>query len=307
MPTSEPQKMADPPDSPTPRSQRLPYPEGESKLELMPTEVLEKIFEQLSQNDLQSFHDLRNDDLLQANRSAHANMRSLCLTSKQVDAVARPLLFRTITVSSSAMLLRLYETLLANAQLGCYVRQISFEILRVQVNLWDFLPARSPQSQSLLTGWDEDFDDYEPAAFNDHSCDQIISSCYFEILRRTPKVHRLVIRIQPTSRVSYPEQNGHDGATGIYMYQPFFRRVRHAVQASLTGDSEFLPLLTTLQLLGDPVDYDNVFDISICESLLRIHTLRKITTFRDNGFWSALEAETPETAKPGSSQWCRFS
>lgn len=299
--------MADPPDSPTPRSQCLSSPPGESKLELMPTEVVEKIFEQLSLKNLQSLHDLEDEYLLQAYRSALMNMCSLCLTSKRVDAVARPLLFRNITVGSPAMLLQLYEALLANAQLGCYIRQISFEIIRDQVRLCDFLPARSPQSQSLLTGWDEDFGKYDPEAFydsesfNNHCYDQILSSCYFEILRRTPKAHQLVIRMQPTSRRSYRGQTGLGGAMGIYMYQPFFRKVRHAVEASLTGYSEFLPVLTTLQLLGDPLDDENVFDISICEPLLRIQSLRKITTFRDNGFWSALKAETPGTANSGSS------
>lgn len=265
----------------------------------MPTEVLEKIFEQLSQKNLQSLHDLKDVDLLEANRSAHANMRSLCLTSKRVDTVARPLLFRTITVSSPATLVRLYETLLANSQLGSYIRHISFEILRVQVGLWDFLPARSPQSQSLLIGWDEEFDK-GPYDFNNHCCNQILSSCYFEILRKTPKVYLLVIRIQPVNPERNFKPDSLGGPRGFWMYQPFFRKVRHAVAASLTGDSEFLPGLTTLQLLGDPVDEDNVFDISICEPLLRIQTLRKITTFRDNGFWSGLGAETPGSAKSGS-------
>lgn len=292
-PTSETQKMADNTDPPPPRSQCLPSPPGGSRFELMPTEVLEKIFEELSQNHLQSLDDLEDDDLLEANRSAHTNMRNLCLTSKPVDAVARPLLFRTITVSSPATLLRLYETLPANEDLGCYIRQISFEIICEKVGPWDFLPARPLQCQSLLTGWDEEIARSNREFFNEHCCDQILSSCYFEILRRTPKVHQLVIRIQPI------RQRGHT----VYMYRPFFKRVRRAVQASLMGEgSEFLPRLTTLQLLGDPNDHSNLFDITVCEPLLRIPNLRTIKTFRDNGFWSGFKAESSGTAKSGSSR-----
>lgn len=291
MPLSKPQKMADPPDSPTLRRRCLRYPPGESKLELMPTELLEQIFEQLSQNDLQSRDDLHDADITKANRRAHTNMRSLCRTSKRVDAVARRLLFCNITVTSNKTLLSLYETLLSNAQLGCYVRQISFEIFSEAA----FLPLHYPVCQRLLTAWDEDIAKCRPEDSSVDRCEQFMSYCYFEILRRTPRAHRLVIRIQPISRPHL----GLDGPTAMYTYRPFFKRVRHAVQASLTGQgSEFLPRLTTLQLLGDPYDPTNLFDITICEPLLRIHTLRTIKTFRCNEFWSGLE---PVTSGPASS------
>lgn len=292
--------MARPPDSSTPASQCLPHPRGESKLELMPTEVLEEVFCHLSQNDLQSYHDLQDKNLVKGNRSAHTNMSSLCLTSKRVDAVARPLLFRIITVSSPAMLVRLYETLLEIPDLGSHIRQISFEILTDGVKPEHFLDACSSQGTPLLKGCDSAMKADGPF-INRDCCDQILSSYYFEVLRRTPKVHRLVIRIQPTRRISFPNrEDGQDVAMPIYMYQPFFRRVRHAVQASPTGDdSEFLPQLKSLELLGDPNDSENMFDIAVCEPLLRIHTLRNITTFRDNGFWSAPKLDSSDHPNPG--------
>lgn len=296
-------KMALSPGSSSPQDHHgSPYPPEHSKLELTPTEVLDQIFRYLSQNPLPSLDDLRDDDLLEANRSAHSNMRSLCLTSKRVDFVARPLLFHTITISSSAMLARLYETLLSNTRLGCHIRQISFEILRKEMGDLDFLPLRSLQSQSLLMGWCDEAGEPDRVVFDNRCCDRILSSCYFEIFRRTPGVHRLVIRIQPVYGLSSPKlEDDLDGRIVVYMYQPFFRKVKHAVQASLTGDgSNFLLQLTTLELLGDPNNWRNLFDITICESLLQIHTLTKITTFRDNGHWSALSTATSGLAKPGS-------
>lgn len=292
--------MARPPDSSTPASQRLPYPPGESKLELVPTEVLEEIFCHLSQNGLLSIHDLKEQHILRENRSALTNMRSLCLTSKRVDAVTRSLLFRTVTVSSPEMLIRLYGTFLKTPDLGCHIRQISFEILLQDVGPRHFLAACSSQGKTLLKGCDSATKADGPF-INEYCCDQILSACFFEILRRTPNVHQLVLRIQPTNGPRTKPINGLIEKDWKYMYQPFFRRVKHAIQASRTGeDLGFLPRLTTLHLLGDPYDPWNVFDIAICHPLLQIHTLEEVKTFRDNGIWSALKLDSSDSAHPGS-------
>lgn len=293
--------MARPPDSSTPPSQSLPHPPGESKLELMPTEVLEEIFCHLSQNGLQSFHDLQDENLLEENRSAHANMRSLCLTSNRVGAVASPLLFRAITISSTAMLVKLYETLLETPDLGSHIKQISFEILLMgDMESKQFLAACFLQGTTLLEGCDSVRTAHVPYITN-YRCDHVLSASYFEILRRTPNVHQLVLRIQTIEGPPSTPIYGLGGIIQRYMYQAFFRKVKHAMQISPSAEvSGFLPRLTTLHLLGDPDNHWNVFDIAICEPLLRLHTLKEVTTFRDNGHWSALKLDTSDPHNPGS-------
>lgn len=70
----------------------------------MPTEILTIIVGELSQDELQSQINLQNSERVGAIRSCHQNIRSLCLTSKRVESIARPLLFRTITVPRSLRL-----------------------------------------------------------------------------------------------------------------------------------------------------------------------------------------------------------
>lgn len=279
-------KMACASESANPPGQGLPYPPGESKLELTPTELLATIFGQLSQNDPQSFIDLQNQAVVEADQAAHGNMRSLCLTSKRVDRVARPLLFRNITITSPTNLLKLYESLQESPQLGFHVKQLSFEILLEKVWPVDFLPLPSSRSGNLLSGWDEETrptsclqtphrrhrDDYST-----YCCDQILSCCYFEILRRTPRVHRLVLGIQARA-LAYDPFSDNDTNTDLhpeFMCRPFFKKVESATNKSITGEgSEFLPGLKSLQILGDPQDPYNMLQIATLEPLLRLPTLQ---------------------------------
>lgn len=299
--------MASASDSSTPLSQGLPYPPGESKLELTPTEVLSIIFNQLSQNNLQSFLDLQYQALVEANRAAHRNMRSLCLTSKRVDRVARPLLFQNITITSPTSLLMLYESLQESPQLGCHVKQLSFEILLGHVSPCDFLPLRSSRSANLLLGWDEETrptSSLEKSSrrndedYSTYCCDQILSNCYFEIVRRTPRIHRLVLRVQARDLLSnkdknivfYPE----------FMCRSFFKKVESATNQSITGDdTEFLPELNTLQILGDPEDPSNLLHIGTWEALLRLPTLQSFVCSQVWGFLRPLMCKGPDNSRQG--------
>lgn len=293
--------MASASESSTPSSQGLPCPPGESKLELTPTEVLAMIFGQLSQNDLQSFIDLQDQALVDANRAAHRNMRSLCLTSKRVDRVARPLLFHNITITSPTSLIMLYESLQESAQLGCHVKQLSFEILPGKVEPSDFLPLPSARSATLLSGWDAypgESSRRNNKSYSTYCCDQILSSCYFEILCKTPRIHRLVLRIQAiapsrqeSNAISHPD----------FMYRPLFKKVESAINQSFTGDGiEFLTELKILQILEDPEDPTNVQHIATWQPLLRLPNLQYFACSQVWLFLGILAYRAPDNSTRGS-------
>lgn len=290
--------MARPPESSTPKSQSLAYPQGHSKLELMPTEVLDEIFSYLSHNEVLSSK-APDKHAIHANQLAQKIMSSLCLTSKRVDSVARPLLFRNITITSTLKLILLCGALQGTAQLGYYVRQISFEIMLKETELWDSLTPPFSRDVSLLMNGFELIPRRDKRAISNLYFDHVLSSSYFEVLRRTPRVHHLVLRMQPIDGEA--RDAGFSGGRGD-IYRPFFDRVQQAMNPSrANGRTRFLPRLTTLQLLGDPRDPDNMFDIGTCEPLLRIKTLRTVITFRDNGRWSDLVETMPNASQPGSS------
>lgn len=264
----------------------------------MPTETLDDIFSYLSHNEV-LFSKAPDKHAIHANQVAQKNMNSLCLTSKRVDSIARPLLFRNITITSTPKLLLLCGALKATAQLGCYVRQISFEIMLKETELWDSLTPPSSHDVNLLMNGFGLVPRRDKRTISNLYFDHVLSSSFFEVLRRTPRVHHLVLRMQPTDRetrdAGFSERRGD-------IYRPFFDLVQQALNPSRTnGRTRFLPRLTTLQLLGDPRDPDNMFDIETCEPLLRIKTLKTVITFRDNGRWFALVEPVPNPSQPGSS------
>lgn len=290
-------KMAGPPESSTPKSQGAAYPQGQSKLELMPTETLEDIFSYLSHNEVLSSK-APDKHAINANQLSQKNMNSLCLTSKRVDSVARPLLFRNITVTSTPKLLLLCGALQESAQLGGYVRQISFEITLKETELWDSLTPPFSRDVSLLMDGFKRIPRRDKWKISNLYFDHVLSSSYFEVLRRTPRVHHLVLRMQPTG--SETRDAGFSEGRGD-IYRPFFDCVQQAMYPSrANGRTKFLPRLTTLQLLGDPRNPGNMFDIGTCEPLLRIKTLKTVLTFRDNGRWSALVEPMTSASQPGS-------
>lgn len=290
--------MASPPESSTPSSRGLTYPQGQSKLELLPTETLDDIFSYLSHNEVLSSK-APDKHAIHANQLAQKNMNSLCLTSKRVDSVARPLLFRNITVTSTSKLLLLCGALQETAQLGVYVRQIGFEIMLKETELWDSLTPPCSSDGSLLMNGFELVPRWDKRKISNLYFDHVLSSSFFEVLRRTARVHHLVLRMQPTDG----ETRGAGFSEGRGdIYRPFFDRVQQAMNPSRANSrTKFLPRLTTLQLLGDPKDPDNMFDIGTCEPLLRIKTLKTVITFRDNGRWSALVEPMPNASQPGLS------
>lgn len=290
--------MARPPESSTPSSRGLTDPQGQSKLELMPTETLDHIFSYLSHNEVLSSK-APDKHAIHANQFAQKNMNSLCLTSKRVDSVARPLLFRNITITSTPKLLLLCGALQGTIQLGCYIRQISFEITLGQMELWDSLTPPFSRDMGLLMNGFESAPGSVKRTISNLFFDHVLSSSFFEVLCRTPQVHHLVLRMQPT----YIESGRARFSEGCRdSYRPFFDRVQMAMNSSrANGSTEFLPRLTTLQLLGDPKDPGTLFDIGICRPLLRIQTLETIITFRDNGRWPALVGQMSNASQPGSS------
>lgn len=113
------------------------------------------IFRHLSQNDLPSLLDLRNISVFRAKLRAHGNMRSLCLTSKRVDCIARPLLFQNITIFSPANLVPLYRTLQESAHLRSHVRQVSLDIMAKAMALDDLINLQFSASTGLRVGFDD--------------------------------------------------------------------------------------------------------------------------------------------------------
>ncbi|KAH8777781.1 hypothetical protein F5883DRAFT_639829 [Diaporthe sp. PMI_573] len=229
----------------TPQGQGPPHPPGRAKLELLPTELLAIVFGQLSQHDLLSYLDLQDKAIVDANRTAHSNMRSLCLTSKRADRVGRPLLYENITVTSPAQLLLLYVTLQERPPLGSHVRQLSFEIMLRDVELSDFIPLRSPQAASLLIDWDK------------------------------PVISGMDIEEYSLQGFSITDHQDEDRSLD-FEYKPFFRKVQNASSV----DTEFLTQLKSLQLLGDPQHKNGLINYTKCRPLLQLHTLEELTVFR---------------------------
>lgn len=275
------------------------YSPSQSWFEVTPTEILTMIVGELSQNELQSFLDLQNSDRVDAIRRIHQDIRSLCLTSKRVESIARPLLFRTITVSSPEQLLLLYAALRGNAQLGLYIRQISLEILPKSIVPRDFLPLPRGAGNLLTAPWEDPARelDTEDPEYPAYYCDQIISLAYFEVLRRAPDTQRLVLRLQEVE-FRYADDREKDIA---FAYEPFFRRVQVA-RASTRG---FLPRLKSLQLLGDPELPAKMVVYDICEPLFRNSTLETISVSQvlglfedtDNGISDGRESASESVFK----------
>ncbi|POS73097.1 hypothetical protein DHEL01_v208503 [Diaporthe helianthi] len=245
---------------------------------------------EVSQTELHSYLDLRNIDRVQASRSTAQNMRSLCLTSKRVESIARPLLFRTITVSSPAQLLLLYVALQENTQLGLHIRQIGLEILLKNVEPNDLMPLPSGAGKLLSTGWEKPARELSREENVAYYCDHLLSSAYFEVLHRAPNTHRLVLRIQGVQFCYAGERE----RQLTFAYEPFFRKV----QRVRTSGSVFLPRLKTLQVLGDPEQPGKMVLYDICAPLFRNTTLETIKISQVVGLFDDLSG-------PGCNIWKR--
>jgi hypothetical protein len=256
-------------------------------------ELLAMIFSNLSQYHLYYPLNFRDEALEEANRNAQRNIRSLCLTSRRADLVARPLLFHTITITSPATLLLLWESLQKITKLGCYIKQLRFEMLLAGRELEEFLPLPSADVVALLVGWDgleltdESGNSHKihrrnTTAYSLHCRDQIISACYFDILCKTPRLHSLGLRILPVNVI----HKEHVTMFGEFRYASFFRKVEGAISRSTTADGNvFLPKLKALELLGDRQQWGHMLSIDYCEPLLRLPTLERISCFHT---WASL-------------------
>ncbi|KAG6354012.1 hypothetical protein INS49_004983 [Diaporthe citri] len=96
-----------------------------SHLNVLPFELLRHIFGYLAPDNVQPH---LSDISLYAYKQAQNVLQNVCLVSKQMEAVARPLLYQGVIINNSDALSYFLRTLDENQPLGQRVKQLVFEV-----------------------------------------------------------------------------------------------------------------------------------------------------------------------------------
>lgn len=99
----------------------MEFPAGESRLETMPTELLETIAKFSAHGVAFKPYSAMSRD---AYKKGVSKLLSLCLVSKSLDAVVRPLIFDNVLICRSTELILLLRTLTESREMGEHIKKL---------------------------------------------------------------------------------------------------------------------------------------------------------------------------------------
>lgn len=290
-------KTSDHAKSPPPTDQNI------SHIRSLPVELLRHIFEYLAPNNVQPHLD---SAAFRAYKQSQNDLRSVCLVSKLMDAVARPYLYRAAIVNNVDVLAYLLRTLDEVQALGEHFNRLVLEVpftleneqyrkpnvavLTSRPNYSNIYLAAAEASdvtryeQHLVSvrrlGLERDF--LGPhLAFREwawmREC-SILGLMHFEILRRTNNLQSLCFGIICSASPHF-----------VFPYSPFFGHVGHAMRKDVEVVHPFMPKLLELQLLGNNEDGQGPYSAYFLKHFLEIPSLRALECLHDDGDWFDLD------------------
>lgn len=102
---------------------QMDFPVGKSLLESMPDELLTIVNKDLAPENAVKHLDAR---FRAAYKEGIKELLSLCLVSKRLEAVVRPVIFGKILICRSTELVLLLRTLTENRRMGEYIKNLVF-------------------------------------------------------------------------------------------------------------------------------------------------------------------------------------
>lgn len=278
----------------------------------LPVELLMPIFQHLAPSNVQPY---LQGTSLHSYKQAQKDLRSVCLVSKHMDAVARRYLYQGVIISDADTLAYFLRTLGGDQALGQAVKQLVFEVPRSmddeqyrKPNV-AILESRANFEELRIADTASDLEAYRRSCLADEerwsrlgvrnwprrdSCFQewawakecgVFHLMLYEVLLRTCNIESFYFGM---IHRRYTE------ASVISGYDMLDTLVRFSVRSHASESSSpwirkpigrFLSKLTQLQLVGDSEDC-NVRDSStLLEFFDLIASLRTIKFFRDDGNW----------------------
>lgn len=218
---------------------QMDFPVGESWLESMPEELLTKIMKSLGLDDALGQHGCVRDQA--TFKKGISELLGLCLASKRLEAVVRPVIYDEVLICGTTELVLLFRTLTKNHQIGEYIKKLAFSTTFKGQN-----PDYEPLDREILRGLDTDLELMLPkgsATMTGRQENEIRTSLYLKVLERAPNVKHFAMN--PASW-SVRGLEGRDLAPfGMASIQAY-RKLRLQIPTSRLPKS-----LTTLTLNGN--------------------------------------------------------
>lgn len=247
----------------TTQTLQVAFPVGESHLETMPNEVLLMVVKIIAPEDTLQHLDHPTRHVY---RTGISELLNLCLVSKRLEAIVRPVIFGTVKICQSTQLVRLLRTLTENPGLGEHIKKLEFYIQSSQRESdLDFLDL------GILRGLDSNLDSTLPqdsSGISGRQENEIRSNIYLKVLEKAPNVKQVTLN-PPTWPVRSTD-DAHSPASGVAsavahkqaaMPQPSFRRLPESLKVLIVqgnpfqlGITEGLPKQISRMLSQDRVD-----------------------------------------------------
>lgn len=168
----------------------MEFPTGFSPPESIPNEVLTMIAETLAPGDDDELHNSRGKAAYKEERRMLLN---LCLVSKRMEAVVRPVLFSQVFIYHSTELILFYRSLNENHKLGEYVQMLILATVFLRNH-----KDHEALDFRLLRGFDSDFDLIRPhssAGIPSLAENQVRTNVYLKILSKAQYLTAVAINI----------------------------------------------------------------------------------------------------------------
>lgn len=276
-----------------------------SSIQSLPVELLMHIFGYLAPNNVQPH---LNSVSFQAYKQAQKDLRSVCLVSKQMDAIARPYLYCAAIINNVdvlAYLLRTLDEAQALAQhVKCLVLEVPFTsenenyrkpnvaVLQSRPNysnICDMVAEASDVTQYdrylvglrkalLERNWHWPGPSFMEWAWKKEY--EALGLMHFEILRRTNSLRSLCFGMLCSMEAHY-----------VVPYISLLGNVTRAIgeHQDIAPVHQFMPKLHELQLLRNDADGRRPFSAEFLRYFLGISGLRTLKTLHDDGNWYRLD------------------
>lgn len=243
-----------------------PSPPGKSRLEALPNELLFKTFRALASSNLDARH-------FAAYRAGRDSLRSLCLVSKSMEAVARPELYRDIRLYSDMAVVRLYAAFCSDPTLASSVRSVLLRLPNSRrddicdIDLRPLRPFQDPDYAFWIRGRSR-----AKTRMPQKTKEELVCTLFSKALSRIPALESLYFRF-PELRPTTPKCLGNFPDDVEFKWQLRLQAI--LFQDFCQGRS--LPInlsrLSTVGMLERQPSYDVQ---GLCENLFRSPNLHQV-------------------------------
>lgn len=240
-----------------------------SRLEALSDELLVSIVEKLVYEghcaaEIAEFH-------------ARINLRHLCLVSKRMDLIARPYLYKKVTITDFDSLAKLHRTISRDPQLGEEIKEIDLNV--------DFGSATFRKWLAVADNEEfvDKFGQFHPSRKFMRS-NRLVGGLCHSVLTGAVNTSSLKMSFRDTKRRDVTFRRDH--LENLYLpnrctpYSGFLDRIGDSLRLS-RGGVEFLPRLETLTLCG----LSQRLAIEVLKPFLDLPSLKTVQTRGDDGNW----------------------